>query len=319
MGFLWEVLIASALWLFLKTTILLYIFSHQFINLSELIYHWTRDFRLGEITFAGGNFWRVFLQSQNFVLFIAVALCAGLFFVKKTTKIKELFLYLLILLCLFSTLIMSYSRSFWLALFVSLFVIIIFSGVNLGFKTMMTRLFILSGTVILSLLLVYFTVNFPYPRISTSGGLITKRLQNISGEAGGSSRLNQLQPLWEGIIRSPLLGSGFGTPITYISNDPRVVASSVDQSGIYTTYSFEWGYLDVWLKIGLLGLGVYLWFIYMLILKAYKNKQLLSQALVFGFIAIAITHVTTPYLNHPLGIGLLFILLASCELNYETI
>ncbi|MFA5880340.1 MAG: hypothetical protein WC860_09280, partial [Candidatus Margulisiibacteriota bacterium] len=46
MGFLWEVLIASALWLFLKTTILLYIFSHQFINLSELIYHWTRDFRL---------------------------------------------------------------------------------------------------------------------------------------------------------------------------------------------------------------------------------------------------------------------------------
>jgi O-antigen ligase len=202
---------------------------------------------------------------------------------------------------------------------VTFFLLLLFAWKKYGFKYVWPKLLLCTSIGVLSLMFVYMIVNFPYPRISGSTGLIMSRLQNASGEAAGSSRLNQLKPLGQAISKSPLIGSGFATTVTYLSNDPRIVAASVNQSGWYTTYSFEWGYLDIWLKIGLFGLGIYAWFISMLILKAYKNNQLFSYTLIFGVISIIIANVTTPYLNHPLGMGLLFILLVGNNNMYETV
>lgn len=316
---LWETLVSASLWLFLKTTFLLYIFSHQFTNLSQSLYLWTRDYRLGEITYAGGNFWRIFLQSQNFILFMILVLSAFILLRKNQNHNKEFYFNGFILFSSFVTIIISYSRSFWLAMVVTFFLLILFAWKKYGFKYVWPKFILCMSIGALSLMFVYAVVNFPYPRISGSTGLIMSRLQNASGEAAGSSRLNQLKPLGQAIRKSPLIGSGFATTVTYLSNDPRIKAMSVNQSGWYTTYSFEWGYLDIWLKIGLFGLGVYIWFISMLILKAYNNNQLFSYTLIFGVISIIIANVTTPYLNHPLGIGLLFILLVGNHNMYETV
>src|SRR5690606_26879171 len=63
-------------------------------------------------------------------------------------------------------------------------------------------------------------------------------------------------------MKRPILGSGYGTTVTYETSDPRLL-STIGSS--YTTYAFEWGYHDIWLKIGVVGASVYAWFLYSLL------------------------------------------------------
>ncbi|MDD1463721.1 hypothetical protein MEO39_27495, partial [Dolichospermum sp. ST_sed2] len=73
-------------------------------------------------------------------------------------------------------------------------------------------------------------------------------------------------------------------------------------------------YLDTWIEIGLFGLITYLFLIINLFrygIKLYHqySEQQLESSLILGFLAgiiiLASINVTTPYLNHPLGIGYL--------------
>ncbi|HMB66045.1 MAG TPA: hypothetical protein VKO42_04160, partial [Patescibacteria group bacterium] len=124
-----------------------------------------------------------------------------------------------------------------------------------------------------------------------------------------SSRWNLLPKLWSEIKETPILGRGFGTTITYRSNDPRVLESTAD--GQYTTYAFEWGWLDIWLKLGFFGLFCYIFLIGKIILDGLTNKDLFRSALINGVIVslavIAVINFFTPYLNHPLGLGALML------------
>jgi O-antigen ligase len=114
------------------------------------------------------------------------------------------------------------------------------------------------------------------------------------------------------IEQEPFFGQGFGSTVTYFSSDPRVLLTNA--GGTYTTYAFEWGYLSLWLKIGLLGTLVYLLFLWQLVRDSLKiasqNKNYIFFALPAGIIFLAVTNAFTPYLNHPLGIG--FLVLSSC-------
>jgi O-antigen ligase len=80
--------------------------------------------------------------------------------------------------------------------------------------------------------------------------------------------------------------------------------------GQFTTYAFEWGYLDILLKIGLAGLVVYL----LLIVKIWRSGWSLGRegdfmpfGLLLGIAALLATNFFSPYLNHPLGIGYLLL------------
>ena len=93
-------------------------------------------------------------------------------------------------------------------------------------------------------------------------------------------------------------------------------------TGEFTTFAFEWGYLDLWYKMGILGPLAYLGLIGSILLtlwRAIKNQSEmilsginirgLSLGLFAALIALTVVHFFTPYLNHPLGIG--FIILSS--------
>ncbi len=130
------------------------------------------------------------------------------------------------------------------------------------------------------------------------------RLRNFASDAAGSSRRNQLLPLVSAIAHHPVVGSGFGTSVTYVSQDPRIVAQHPD--GQYTTTAFEWGYLDMILKFGLAGLVIYGYLVVLLVYRLTTNPELplgVKIGLIGGLVAIAVTSVVSPYLNHPLGIG----------------
>ena len=129
-----------------------------------------------------------------------------------------------------------------------------------------------------------------------------------------------LKPLGESIIKHPVIGSGFGTTVTYKSVDQRLLASTAGASGEYTTYAFEWAYLDLLLKIGLVGVFIYLLLIFKILQILWQNilnkndyelrvtDYRLRLGIFLAFISLLAVNIFTPYLNHPLGIGFILII-----------
>lgn len=315
-----QVIFAASFYLILKTVALLYLFSHQISYLLPSLYKWVRQTGVGEITHMPNNFYRIFFQSHIYIvcLFFLIALLLISFKRKDFCKKDYLGFWLL---GLFSTLVIftSYSRSFWLgALFglVGLYYLIFFI-----LKLTMKKAFLVSILLLITIFTAYFLaygiVKLPWPKPSAiTGGLIEERTKDITTEAGSISRFQLLSPLIDKIKAKPIFGSGFGTTITYQTKDPRYLAIHPD--GIYTTYAFEWGYLDIWVKIGLFGLLAYLTLIYQFfrlgrrIFTKITNPtgQTLTLGLLLGLFLLVMINVTTPYLNHPLGIGYLLLVTA---------
>lgn len=355
-------LLISAVWTSIKTLSSLYLFSHQYFYIRSF-YKWLRDTGVGEITIVNNGFSRIFFQSHIYVLiafFIVLTLVIGLI-LKKSNKNYQLpvlsseprrrieessikylisnIKYQIILALLLSAIITSLSRSFWVGLIAgltSLLFYLIFKE-RLGLKNLLKIAGIISLSVVISFALLFVTVKLPPDSNAFSSNLIENRLSGSASEVAGSSRLNQLQPLAKAILKHPVIGSGFGAVITYKSEDLRI-KTNLNPEGWYTTYAFEWGYLDILLKLGLLGLIVYLYFIFQIVKCGYKfiiylspeawkakgdhlsfneNKKevddkcqmsddkfkILSIGLIIGLVALLATNIFSPYLNHPLGIG----------------
>ncbi|MEK7511639.1 MAG: O-antigen ligase family protein [Patescibacteria group bacterium] len=300
----------------LKTLLFLYVLSHQF-SFSVDFYKWGRDTLWGEFAIINENFYRIFSQGHVFILIGLTVFLSFLFF-DNELKMNNLFSNRTVplLATFFLVIVISLSRSFWLALALTLLLFFL-----LFIKQNRRKLLVLfSGSLIIAVsAIVIFSaiIYFPWPKTSGQfdpNSLLEDRLSPVG--AGISSRWSQLPNLTNEIIKHPILGSGWGTTVTYQSTDPRILTETNPQ-GWYTTYAFEWGYLDIILKIGLLGLIVYLSFIWSII-KTYwqffkKNTEHDERALTIGFLlglfALIITHGFSPYLNHPLGIGYLLLVL----------
>ncbi len=349
-----SVLTAAVLWLGIKSLILLYIFSHEFVWALPEVYRWVRDTGIGEITQMDHNFYRIFMQSQIYSLFLFFILipisnfkfpsrAPGSSFQTKfkfqIPKSSNYWLLVtghwLLVLCL-TTIILSFSRSYWVALIIVLllyYFIIIFLLKTKFLKVIknFAKILVMVG---ISLVIIFTVINLP-PKSSAEdlASLISKRVTRT--EAAGSSRLSMLGPLLKEIIKHPVIGSGFGTTVTYTSYDPRILAVTAGQSGEFTTYAFEWAYLDMILKFGLAGVAIYLLLIYNILRRLANFKFLISNfqtnaksqtlksnnywLLVTGYwlrlgfllalVSLLVVNIFSPYLNHPLGIG--FIILSS--------
>ncbi len=309
----------AAIWLSLKTLILLFIFTHS-LNFEPEIYLWLRKTLVGEMTPTTTGWPRIFIQSQIFP--IIAYFC--LFWYSQVKFKTEPFLarrrwpLLIIAGLFFSSLLISFSRSFWLGAFLTAIISLIIVWRLQSFKRMMSSVVWLVVTVVLGFAITYLVAVLP---ISQPEGFKANILDRVSnkGEAAVISRWSLLPPLMNEIKKSPVIGRGFGSTVTYISSDPRVLENNPD--GKYTTYAFEWGYLDMWLKVGLLGLLAYLFVLYRIfytsISQGIKKNSYLLLGLGAGIIFLVITHFFSPYLNHPLGIG--FILLASCLISQDRV
>lgn len=284
-----------------KTLIIFNIFVHDYSFLDiNSIYKWVRDTRTGEITPFESNFVRVFMQSQIYVL---AAWFITLIKYIEGFKNKHNFL----LLSLFSSaLIISLSRSFWLGgvvaiifLFVSLFL----------YQRRLPHLFVYL-TILGSILtgFVFTDVLYNLPKYN-SLNIFTQRKVDGS-EAAVSSRQALLPVMWDAIKEQPIIGHGFGKQLTYQSSDPRI--KNIDNpEGNYTTYSFEWGWLDQWLKAGAIFVACFILWVLLIykrslnLINHYPEVAFISVTLLTCLISI---HVFSPYLNHPLGLGMVMFL-----------
>lgn len=284
-----------------------YSFRRDMSEQKQPEYRWSRDTGVGELAYISGGLFRFFSASQ-FYLIIGVALLCFSFknliigVVKE--KKSEILFKIITLAIIMSAILIGFSRSIW----IGVAAIFIFFLLSLPKKYIMRYvlyiLAILGIIIILSGSLAPKFYDMVYDRIYT--------IFNPSIQSTAVTRMNILKSAIETIKEHTLLGSGFGKIIMYESVIPGA-------SGILKVFAFEWQYLELLLKIGLIGTTAYLWLIYLIFKERYSlkniepNDKLLVSALIVGLAGILVTNITTPYLNHPLGIGYLIITMAIIE------
>lgn len=307
-----NIFLAGVFYLVFKSLLFLFLFSHNFFDLRD-IYNWTRNYSLGEITAMSGGLYRIFFQSQVFIVLAWIFLLSQTFKIDAWKKLsfKKAFPFVLILSFLASAIILSFSRSFWLA---SLLVLAgggLLAASRLGWKRLGIYLATIVSSLFLGFIIVLAVVKFPWPDSQAQFGLsdLSKRADISANESALSSRWTLLEALRIDLKNNFLWGRGFGARLEYRSSDPRVLEQSAD--GIYSSYAFEWAWLDINLKLGLPGLLAYAWLLFHFFRQAWFNfsrrGDLLSLGLGLSWAALVVVNFFTPYLNHPLGIGFLIL------------
>ncbi len=303
-AWLLRTLSGAVAWLCAKSLLLLYLFSHAFDGafLRDL-FLWQRKFGLTEITHLSGGAVRVFAASDALLL---PAIFLGVLLAWESRRRLTLFWASLVA----AAFLLSLSRSFWLgaavaaAFMLPVFVrfdLIPFAKLGTLFKT--TIVVLACGALLLVLAAV-----FPLPATvqdASAWNAYGGRFLNAS-DAAVSSRWNMIAPLQDGIAASPFAGSGFGAQITYQSDDPRM--HDLYPGGKVTTGAIEWQYLEIWLKMGLLGLVAVLWlwwrtglFFWKTLETTRGSDRLIAAGLMLSFLAFIVANIFTPYANHPLG------------------
>ena len=323
LGDFFSVLVAALIALILKTFFLFFVFSHNFIFLMPDIYRWVRVTGVGEITDMGFGFYRIFFQSHIFAIlsFFVLLPILNKKFVLKREELKKNFLFLSFYIFLISIIIISFSRSFWLGFVVVFFFFyyISFFVLKNKFKFLIVNFLLVSALLISGAAWAGFLIKIP-TSLHRGGQekvkfilALEKRTKDISQENAVGSRWNLLGPLVKSVKNNLIFGAGFGKTVTYKTKDPRALRNNPD--GFYTTYAFEWGYLDIWLKIGILGILAYLLLLFQILKKGWRHKK---EEIIFGswlgLLALMVIHFFTPYLNHPLGIGYILIWSAIYEI-----
>lgn len=307
-----RILVCGSLVLGLKTIAILFIFSHGFAFVgANAIYKWIRDTGVGEITLISSPLYRVFFQSHFYNL-LALILSACLLLIRPRELEKYLSQrYAQSLLILFAwfnffIIVISQSRSFWVGGLAVL--IIMIPAAAIYYKIDWRRIVIYFAMIPVFALLSNFAGQAVIGDFQTD--FFTGRVSGASGEAAVSSRMAELAPAFELIKNAPLLGNGFGTTVHFRSDDPRI-KNNANPEGWTDAAMIEWGYLDLAIKAGILGLLAYLVFLAVIFWQLFVSSlryDYLSAGLLAGFAALLIVHMFTPYLNHPLGLGLVLAL-----------
>ena len=298
-----QILGAAIVVVALKTLILFIWFAGDFVGVATL-YHWVIERDIGEITGIVGSASRIFMQSQFYAL-IGAFVFGVLYFGKFDSFFSKRVTWL-VLAASYLSIILSLSRSFWLgaiagSIFASLAVLFIL-------KVSFARLFKF-GLIVLFIIALELGGLYLIT-VSTGGGIsgsVISRIENPVNEAAGSARLLLLPKLLTGIREAPIFGKGFGSELSYKSFLPDKVAEN-NPDGEITAFTFEWGYLDMILKFGILGFLVYLFWIASIFKSGWHRSHPVALGLLAGLVALVVLNVTTPYLNHPLGIGYLIFL-----------
>lgn len=308
------VIIVGTVWLALKSLGLEYLYAHGLavVDPPSALHLWVRRTGVGEVTPTSGGMFRIFMQSFIFtlpVLFFSVSRYFATHDkgvkVSRTAKVWDV-----VLLSAFISLAISLSRSLWLGAIAGMIVVL---GLHLlkGERGRLKRLFwTVEHAVVLGIsawLLIVIMQRLPIPAASspTQENVIGSRVTVT--DAASNSRRELLTAMIAKIKQHPILGSGFGATVSYRSSDPRVVAQN--PSGLYTTYAFEWGWLEHWVKFGIFGMLLMLVIIYRLAhrILASDMEAWMKYGALASLVGLTVTHVFTPYLNHPLGLGYLII------------
>jgi len=307
-----QVLAASTLWVVMISWGILFLYTHFPEEVLVPIYKFYRDTRTGEVTRLDGGLYRVFMQSQFFVM-VMVFLYSTYFWVKGASK-RDWKFPLLALSATMTIVLVSMSRSFWvgMAAGVLVFVGLIAFFAKPTWKRILSAVGFTALAKVVGVLMLAIVVFLPLP-----GGLGFPNLfglasrTSLSDEAV-SSRWKLLDPMAHAVKENPILGYGFGEEIEFITDDPRIC--EIDPECRQRTYALEWGWLEIWMKMGIFGVAAFL-FVFVSVVKQLwpllgTKKSWLGVAFISSIVMLFSAHVFSPFLNHPIGLGFLIFLMA---------
>ncbi len=301
-----QILAAGAIWNVIVSLAILYLFTHFDESVLRSSYVFLRDIRLAEITNIGSGFYRIFIQSQFFVIVfgsLLIPLCLHI------TKKQERLWTAVLLGGVVSTLLLSLSRSFWVgvgAAFIVLMGLLIWSKIQSSQWRHNAPFYLLS--LFFGVLFIVFTSLFPFPtqRLGV-GDLADAFSKRTETDLAVSSRWRLLGPMNEAIFKHPVFGNGFGASVSFVTDDPRV--REIHPDGVWSTSSMEWGWFELWLKMGILGPISFLLLFGYLVCQLFgylkTDQRWIGIGLISSLIFLYVTHAFSPYLNHPIGLGFL--------------
>ena len=291
----------------LLTIIVLALFATGIVSVHDQFYWWWRQTVFGKATSVGNNFFRIVSSAHLLILpffLILLSLVA-----RRSTRKKGV-----IFLCILASLafLINFSRAYFLGLFLGL----IFLAQGLKFKKWMAFFLI----IVIFLVAEFGILNFLISQ-NPNIGYLQQRMKSITSpddELSASTRLNILPRLLEKIKDKPIFGYGLGSTISYLN--PLSQKEDI-------TFHIDWGYLEIWLELGLLGLILYC---FILAIIFYQGRQLFKKAqgnvrrqrmlvgLGAGLLSLVVATITGPYLFHALGIFyLISVIVIFNHKNYE--
>lgn len=309
---IFELMAASMIVLAGKSIFYYLVYAADLRFFSIDLYHWQRSTEGGQLAHLGHNLYRILFLSDIYALIsififgsiLVFAVTKKIMLDKYTTNIFYLVVGLSSLVV-----VISFFRSFWAALLLTL----VYAVAYLIYKIKTKRKIVVMLALVLLLFLaleavIVFGVSQGLQKWVVKTDLVTQKDIFSSDDPGIVGRMNLLLPLWHKFTKAPVLGHGFGTTVSFLTTDPRHYNQQ------YITYAFEWGYFDIAIKIGIIGLLTYLIFIWKIFSSGSKllytddpQKKSIIVGLLIGLVALILTHGVSPYLNHPLGIGYLLL------------
>lgn len=268
----------------------LFLFSSGITMLQDPYYKWFRDTAGGKITDVGNHFFRIVLPEHILLVPIMLFLVASIMKKRSVHILSDRiqWVHFAIAVIPFA---LNLSRTYFLAFFIGLF--FLFSR-----ERWKIWLIVSAGSILLALS-IFSVLHLAASRGQSFGfELLTGRFSSIASpdtERSAATRKTLLPPIWKEIKKHPMIGSGLGATISF--TDP------ISKENI-TTRHFDWGYLEIWTELGLLGLLSYLSLIIYLFFHTTGSTRASVAALAF-------MNVTTPALFHVFGVVILVYLLAT--------
>ena len=286
-----RIVAAAILGIGIFTILNLLAYSLHLSQVHDSYYWWIRNVLIGKVTDTGQGFFRIVLPAHLWFLPALLVVLAAWWQKEVSLKIKKQLLLLAIFLSL--ALLINFSRAYFLGLMVGLLLFKIF---------LPWRRWLLFLLVVVLVLIVEFNVIYFITTKHWSGfGFLSGRLGTIvqpEDEMSSLTRLRILPDLLTNIKNNLLTGVGLGATIAY--QDPL-------SQTLKSTYYIDWGWLQLLVGVGLLGLVAYLIFLGQIITGLIKKirarfNQTIYVGLLSGLLALMIATLTGPFLFHPLGI-----------------
>ncbi|MEK7158870.1 MAG: hypothetical protein AAB733_04840, partial [Patescibacteria group bacterium] len=118
----------------------------------------------------------------------------------------------------------------------------------------------------------------------------------------------------------PLFCSGFGTPVTFLTEDPRAISNG---ERIRRTYLLEWGLMGLWMKLGLLGIVTFYGWLGLLMVKTARmiRREVHGplNPIAGAFLAATIGIIGVDFLTHYLNESVFLIWLVTMAAFIEAI
>ncbi len=271
--------------------------------LHAAYYNWLRDIAAVKMTQVNEFYWRTVFPEQLLVVPLLLIFSALLLKNKKVWRYWPLVAGALILS-------LNISRAYLLGWLIGLLVLKLFSSWRDWRKIFLINM--------VAFAVFFFSINL----ISSRGhylGLNMLGLRFLSAlapqlewlgvtppeiDVSADIRTALLPPIFAMIKDQPLFGQGLGQGFSYER-----------QGEIITTHIYDWGFLEMWTKWGLVGLCIFLFIIYRLLRALYrqakaKQAEPLWSGLFVVWLALAAINITTSTFFHSLGVTLLIITMA---------